>query len=192
MWPPDDALLAAWRDLAADPTAPGAFAELVLPALTADLARFFPRLHPHDAETAGEDALLAFLRRPQAYDPARLPLPAYLLMIARRRLLNLRDKEKRHRTNRIPWDAVELGLPERKGSGDELSFADLPRLREVIDSFSDADRRAFDLMLDGERDTAVFAAALGVSDLPVDEQFAAVKKAKDRIKARLKRAGGGP
>src|SRR5204862_6197783 len=126
------------------------------------------------------------------YEPSRLPLPAFLRMIARRRLLNLRDKEKRHQAGRIPWATVELDLPDRKDSEGELAFAEHPRLREVIDSLSEADRRVFDLMLDGERDTAVFAAALGVSDRPSEEQFDVVKRAKDRNKARLKRAGGGP
>ena len=43
MWPPDDELCAAWRRLAADPTTAGAFAELVLPPLEADLRRQFAR-----------------------------------------------------------------------------------------------------------------------------------------------------
>lgn len=192
MWPPDDTLLAAWRDLAADPTYAGAFAALALPALTAELARLFPRLHPHDVETAAGDALLAFFRRPHAYDPDRLPLPAYLRLIGRRRVANCLAREKRHRDGRIPWDSVELDLPDRNDPEEDLAFADHPRLRAVIDALPEADRRVFDLMLAGERDTAVFAAALGIGDLPAGEQFAAVKKAKDRIKARLKRAGGDP
>jgi DNA-directed RNA polymerase specialized sigma24 family protein len=192
MWPPDDTLLAAWRDLVADPTCAGSFAELVLSPLNADLARAFPKSHHHDLTTAAEDALLAFFRRPAAYDPARRPLRAYLRVIARRRFANLLDREKKHRSGRIPWDAIELDLPDRNDPEDDLAFADHPRLREVIDSLPEADRRVFDLMLDGERDTAVFAAALGITDRPADEQFAEVKKAKDRIKARLKRAGGEP
>jgi hypothetical protein len=47
-------------------------------------------------------------------------------------------------------------------------------------------------MLDGERDSAVFAAALGLGDLPVEEQRLRVKQIKDRIKARLRRERRSP
>jgi hypothetical protein len=44
----------------------------------------------------------------------------------------------------------------------------------------------------GERSTAVFAAAMGLADRPKDEQQREVKRMKDCLKQRLKRAGGGP
>jgi hypothetical protein len=71
-----------------------------------------------------------------------------------------------------------------------MSF-DSPDLRAVLDSMSDVDRQLVELMRTGERRTAIYAVPLGVADRPADEQEVVVKKAKDRIKARLKRAVGG-
>ena len=45
-------------------------------------------------------------------------------------------------------------------------------------------------MLAGERRTAVFAAAVGLSDRSLREQAQEVKRVKDRIKKRIERAGG--
>lgn len=190
MWPTDEELLAAWGRLVADPDAGGAFAVAVLRPLESDLARQFPRAHPDDVATAAGDAVLALLRRPGTFDPARGPLPGFLRLAARRDLVNLLDKEKRHHRGRIPWEAVELSHPDRNEVEESVSLADFPGLREAIDSLPDDDRRVLDLILDGERDTAVFAAVLGLSDRPADVQFDEVKRAKDRVKARLKRAGG--
>lgn len=190
MWPSDDELLAAWRRLVADPTANGPLAELVLKPLEADLARQFPHAHPDDRADAADTAVAAFLLNPTAFDPTRGPLPAFLRMAARRDLANLLDREARHKRGRIPWAGVESSHPARNEEVERLSFADFPELQAVIDALDETDRRVFDLMKDGERETAVFAAALEITDRPPDEQAAVVKRAKDRIKARLIRAGG--
>lgn len=193
MWPPDDNLCDAWRRLVVDPDTAGAFAALVLPPIEADLARQFGRLRPHpdDVTTAADWAVAAFLRNPTAYDPARGPLPAFLRLAARRDLINLLKGEERRRRGRIPWDGVELTHPAGNGTEEGESLADHPELLAAVEGLDEADRAVLELMLDGERDTAAFAAALGLTDLPPDEQFEMVKRAKDRVKARLKRAGRG-
>ena len=94
-------------------------------------------------------------------------------------------------TSRFGWQVDELA---------ELSFLGVvapvddyaAQLRRAMKALPATDRRVFDLMFIGERDTAVFAYALGLTERPPGEQFDAVKRAKDRIKARLKRAGGDP
>ena len=73
-WPPADALLEAWRRLVADPDAAAEFAALVLPPLASALAARNRRADPDDVTTAAGDAILAFLKRPTAYDPVQLPL----------------------------------------------------------------------------------------------------------------------
>jgi len=60
-------------------------------------------------------------------------------------------------------------------------------LAPVRVGLSDGEARVLDLMLDGERRTPAFAAALGISHLPVREQRQEVKKVKDKLKMRLKR-----
>lgn len=189
MWPTDDVLLDAWRRLAADPDTAGAFAELVLRPLEADLVRQFPGVHPDQLTDAVDTAVLALVRNPAAYDPARGPLPGFLRMAARRDLANLLRAEGRHHRGRIPWEAVELGRPAGNDTPEADSLADHPELVAAVDGLDDADRRVLELMRDGERDTPVFAAALGIADRPPGEQAAAVKRAKDRVMARLKRAG---
>ena len=191
MWPPDDDLCNAWRRLVADPDTAGAFAELVLPPIEADLSRQFRKAGPHDITAAADWTVAAFLRKPAAYDPARGPLSAVLRLAARRDLINLIGSEGRHHDGRIPWDGVELAHPAGNTPEEGESLADHPELLAAVEGLDGADRLVLELMLDGERDTAVFAAALGLTDLSPDEQFEAVKRAKDRVKARLKRAGRG-
>ncbi len=188
-WPPAEALLAAWRRLIDDPDTAAEFAEAVLTPLAASLADRHRRADPDDLATAAGDAVLAFLKRPGAYDPVRLPLANYLLLIAKRRRLNRLDAERRHHAGRIPWDCVELDAAGRNDRGDfQLDF-DGPELAAVVNQFPDGDRRVWQLMLGGERRTEAFADALGVTLGP--GAAAHVKRAKDRIKARLKRAAGG-
>lgn len=189
MWPSEDELLAGLQAVVADPTSAGVFAESILGPLTIDLGRRFPRAHPDDITTAADDAVLAVLRNPGAFDPTRGPLAGFLRLIARRDLSNLLDKETRHRRGRIPWAAVELAVPARNDRDEDAP--DWSGLESALDGLSAEDRSVFELMRDGERDTTMFAAALGITDLPTDERTAIVKRAKDRVKARLKRAGGG-
>ena len=184
--------LTAWERLTGDPDAGGAFVALVHAPLVAALSARHRRDDPDAVFTAVSDAVLAILKRPAAYDPAKSPLFRFLLMIAERRLRNSFAAEGRHRRGRIPWDAVELDASERnEEEEDEPLSLDAPELRAVIDALSDAERQVFDLMRGGERRTAVYAAVLGIADCSADEQEVEVKRAKDRIKARLKRAGGG-
>lgn len=191
MWPPDDILTDAWRLLVADPTTAGEFATLVLPPLEADLSRQFRHAHPDDITTAADWAVAAFLRNPAAYDPARAPLPGFLRLAARRDLLNLLHGDARHRRGRIPWAGVELAHPAGNELAEGESFADYPGLLAAVEGLDGADRRVLELMCDGERETAVFAEVLGIADRPAAEQADAVKRAKDRVKARLRRAGRG-
>ena len=188
-WPPADALLGAWRQLIEDPDTAAQFAALVLPPLASALAARNRRADPDDVTAATGDAVLAFLKRPAAYDPARLPLASYLLLIAKRRLLNRLDAEGRHHVGRIPWDCVELDVAGRNEEEEAAETLDGPELAAVRAQFTDGERRVFQLMRDGERRTAAFAEVLGVAG--DSDSAAVVKRAKDRILARLKRAAGG-
>lgn len=190
MWPSGERLLAAWTRLVADRDTGGSFAELVLPPLVADLSREFAA-HPSEIQTAAHTAVLTFLRHPERFDPGR-SLPVYLRTIARGDMRNLLDADRRRRRNEIPWQTVELDVAGRNSEEDEpVRLADAPAVRAAIDALPEADRRVYDLMADGERATGVFALALGIADRPREVQADEVKRAKDRVKARLKRAGGG-
>lgn len=190
-WPSDDELLAAWRRLADDPDAGAAVVDAVHAPLVADLAARQRTADPDAVYTAASDALLWFVEHPERYDPARSPLRKFLLLVAERRLLNLIEAETRHHRRRDHGIPVEHAADERNEPEDDpLSFAD-PRLQAALANLSDVDREVVELIRGGERDTAAFAALLGFTHLPIDDQRREVKRAKDRILARLKRAVGG-
>lgn len=192
-WPTDDALLAAWGRLADDPTSAGAFLTLALPPLARQLTAWRPTADPHTVESVAADVLLWLVKHPAKYDPNKAPLPAFLLFVARRKLLTALAAERPHQVGKIPWDDVEFALADGNDQeeDDGLPSFDHPDLQHVLAALSEVDRRLLDLMRDGERSTAAFAAVVGVADRPADEQEREVKRAKDRIKARLKRAVGG-
>lgn len=174
------------------------------PALCAWLEKAFPRVDPHDRQTAAENAIVTYFVSPNRFDPTKLrDLGAYLRMSARGDLLNLLARERRSWSRhplRVPWVDVENG--ERRGNilrEDGAPLAALLRrddadrrqafLERGRDSLRPEDRAVFDLMLDGERDTAPYARALGLESLPFAEQQRRVKQAKDRVMKRLQRGG---
>ncbi len=191
-WPPEEELLAAWDRLADDPTAGGAFVALAMPPLVRQLAAWRSTADPHAVESVAADVLFWLVKNPSRYDPARSPLTAFLLLVARRKLLTALASERRHQVGKIPWDDVEFALADRNEEVDDDSPSfDHPELQAVTATLSETDRRLLDLMRDGERSSIAFAAVMGIADRPIEEREREVKRAKDRIKARLKRAAGG-
>ncbi len=193
-WPDPDPAADLHRRLCADdPVAPADLAAAFLGPLYEHLRRTHPGVDDHLALTAAEDAVLAVIRRPAVYDPARGDLEAFLRMAARGDLANALARERRHAARRDDRDCVEL--PADGGNTfaeDDLPSFDDPGLGAVIAGLTETERRVFELMRAGERSTAASAKALGVAHLPADEQARAVKRVKDRIIARLKRARGEP
>jgi DNA-directed RNA polymerase specialized sigma24 family protein len=184
-----------------DSTTPADVCQAYLGPLLAWLESRSRHADPHLLQTAAQDALLAYVQRPQAYDPARLDLGAYLRMAARRDLLNLLCKERRHHRGRIPWGAVEededggnlIGREEEPLVGlerAEEAEAWCQFLRQVAEGFTEGERGVLGLLLAGERRTAAYAAVVGCGGLPGDEQEREVKRVKDRVKKRLERGGG--
>jgi DNA-directed RNA polymerase specialized sigma24 family protein len=190
MWPSDGEIHDAWRRLVADPDAATAFVELVLPPLETALRGSFPHTDPHAVTEAAGNAVLALVRNPAAFDPARGKFVPFLRRAARCDLFNILKAGGRHHRDRIPWANVELTPPAGNDPSEAETFADHPELLAAVGEMSPDDQRVFELMRDGERDTPVFAAALGIAHLSADEQAAEVKRAKDRVMARLKRARG--
>jgi DNA-directed RNA polymerase specialized sigma24 family protein len=191
--PDDDEILR--RLCEGDPIAPAQFCERFLPPLLDDRRWVAGRTRDqHLIEGAADDAVLDFVRNPERYDPSRLGIEGYLRMIAGRRLLNALAREQRHASRRAPLEVVELRppvgnerseAPELPGgiSKDEL----LRRLREELPE--PRDREAMALMMDGVRETPVYARLYGLDGLPPQEQARAVKRHKDRLKQRAKRLG---
>ena len=191
-----------WPDLyrrlaAGDPVAPPALARAYIVHLSDYLAAKYPAADPHLREQAVDDALIALIKNPQSYKPERgLSLTGFLRMSARGDLRNLLRGERRHWEKRHDLESVELHLVDGNTSGrdgDEVSpLGGHPALAGVRAGLTEPERRVLDLMCRDERRTAAYAAVLGLSDLPAGEQAKAVKRVKDRIKKRLRRAGGEP
>jgi DNA-directed RNA polymerase specialized sigma24 family protein len=186
-----------------DPTAPSDLAQTYLDHLIGWLTTRNRRREEHSCITAAEDAVLALAKKPQTYDPTRLSLVAYLHMSAQGDLKNILRREGRHHWNLASLEGVEL-CPD---AGKYLAVDDDPSLplvgqeesalatKQVVAparaGLTEPESRALDLMLQGERKTPVFAAALGISHLPVDVQRADVKRVKDKLKKRIEREASG-
>jgi hypothetical protein len=196
--PPEEGLQLHLRLCAHDAVAPADLCGAYLVPLGDWVGTEFPTVDPHLRQTAVDEALMSYLKQPQAYDPRRLPLAAYLRMTVRSDLGNLRRREGRHHRRRVAWSVVELGEqrgylsgreeePARRLERAEEAAAWAALLRSVAAGLTPAERRVLDLMLAGERRTPAFAGALGLADLPAGDQERAVKRAKDRITKRLQR-----
>lgn len=171
------------------------------------LARHNPNLDPHACDTAAEDAILALIKNPHSYKPESMDLERYLRMSAQGDLKNLLRAERRHSRRRVALEAVELSpglgkylrdedadparVAERRDEAGEASAVALrPILARVRTGLTLEEVKVLDLMQQGVKDTRVYAAALGITDRPFQEQQTAVKRVKDKIMQRIKRAGG--
>jgi len=192
-WPEQDTLLALVRRLPDDPAAHSELATAVYVPLLRDLQATRPTEDLGRVSDVVGDLVLKFVRHPEEYDPARLPVRAYLKMAAKGDLLNARDKERRRKAHEIRLESVA----EWAADGNEEDEANVrawltdPEVAAVIAGFDAVERAVWDLMLTGNRSTAAYAPILGVADRPVPEQERAVKRVKDRIVRRLKRAQEG-
>jgi RNA polymerase sigma-70 factor (ECF subfamily) len=199
-----DALALHQRLLAQDPTAANDLADAYLERLVVWLGETAPKICEDIRLEAAEDAILALIRKPESYSSGLQTLEVYLRMSARGDMLNLLDKERRHKKREKLSGGVEL-LP---GAGKYLRRDDDPSLplrlaeekqnvanaipESVRQKLSATDLRAMELILQNERRNAVFAELYGLLHLPSKEQDRAVKRHKDRLKKMLKRAGGKP
>jgi hypothetical protein len=181
-----------------DPTAPDDLAVAMIQPLYHWLRRKNRGLHAHLIEEAVDEALINLIKNPVTYDANKLSLESYLRMSAHADLLNILAKEERHHTNRLPFSVVELSPDPRKyiGQADGSLNSDIDdtagkarRIAEKVrQGLTAAEGKVLDLWLRGEKKTAVFAHAYGVTDRPADEQRRIIKKVKDKLKQRAKRA----
>jgi hypothetical protein len=184
------------RDL--EPDAPADVYRAYVDPLLGWLAQNFPGVDDHHLLTAIHDTLLAYVNRPERYDPGRLDLGAYLRMGARADLLNLLSRERRHQRGRVAFSVVELdaesgnlsgsdGEPSEHAEREEEAERCRGFLREVTKDWACGEKRVLELLLAGERKDDIYARALGIDDRPRAELEAEVKRVKDRVKKRLER-----
>jgi DNA-directed RNA polymerase specialized sigma24 family protein len=186
------------RLLDGDATAPAEIAELFMPIIIGRLSRRYRNLDdPHLIDTAVEDALMSYFARPQQYDPSKLSLAGYLRMSAKGDLLNLLKQETRTADRQTPIGYVELPSNHAEHGVEVEDDFDLEafvfaRRSPVWQLLSDllpdpVDQEIVLLMMEGIRETSVYASVLSISDRPREEQARIVKRHKDRLKKKLQR-----
>jgi RNA polymerase sigma-70 factor (ECF subfamily) len=186
-----------------DPTATSDLAVAYLDHLTTWLINHNPGADEHVCATAAEDALLALFKNPNSYKPAKQTLTVYLHMSASGDLKNLLRSERRHQWRLVPledaeatphlgnplWSANPADFGERRDN--VAASGDLePVPASVRDSLSNEEAAVLELLRVKERRTALYAQALGITQLPFKEQQRQVKRVKDRPIKRLERSGG--
>lgn len=185
------------RLTAGDLTASAEIAELYLPIVTDRLVRIFPHVDDaHLLDTAVEDAILNYIEKPSQYNTEKLKLESYLVMSAKWDLINLLASQKTDSLVNLA-EIVEL-LDDDLEQGIEL--IDSQDVEEIVSnrlsltwkklqSFLPdlVDQEMTLAMMEGIRETEVYAEILGVGELSVEEQRQIVKRNKDRIKKVLTR-----
>jgi DNA-directed RNA polymerase specialized sigma24 family protein len=181
--------------------APSDVFDATLDELADWLLRRYPRADRDDLRQAAIDAVMDLVQHPHRFDETRGNLRGYLRRSAECDFRNLFRKERRHR--HAPLEDVEL----RPDAGNYLGREDDPARRmvraeeaaeaatavaAVADRCHGPERQVMELMRQGERRNAVYAAVLGIADWPRAERDDEIKRVKDRLKKRLRRSGGGP
>lgn len=183
-----------------DSAAPYDIFTAYLDPLTAWLDGRHADASPDFRAEAAHLALISYVCDPATYKPNRGTLAVYLRVAAQGDLRNLLRREARHHEGRKSWEDVEhspgggkyLGRDDdpslRLRIAEETRTARDPAVADVLGGCSAAERRVLELMLGGERRTAVFAEVLGLLARSKAEQRREVKRTKDCLKQRMKRA----
>ncbi|MBI1763824.1 MAG: hypothetical protein HYR56_20560 [Acidobacteria bacterium] len=165
-------------------------AERFLPPLAQLLRRHFARLpDPQLIESAAIDALLHYFAHPEKFDPAKGSLLGYLRLDATRDLLNLLARQKKVVELQQPLPEYDVLDKAASDPETQLLAQATPLVRLVRACVTDpVDRELLELMTDGVRETAAYAAVLGIANRPARAQEKLVKRHKDRLKKMLRRA----
>ena len=148
------------------------------------------------------DALFGYILHPSSYDPQKSSLFNYLVLAAKRDLINAVNKKVSREKSEINISAVEneeLGRNKLTESMDTEAPDEIRRLRiiygrelalNLLQEICDpTDRAILSLMIDNVRETTEYASVLGLTKLPQSEQRKRVKMHKDRIGKQLERFG---
>ena len=185
------------RLLVGDETATSRIAEVFLSALVSRLERKFMSVRDsHLLETAAHDALLSYFAHPEKFDPNRLSLASYLWMSAQGDLLNALKQRSIEEARMAEADVEnEQSAPEQERETERDSGLWTPMAESGSETTEllaklvpdPTDRRITELMIEGARETVVFAEVLGVQHKSTQVQRRIVKQHKDRIKKTIQR-----
>jgi DNA-directed RNA polymerase specialized sigma24 family protein len=166
-----------------DVTAPARIAEFFLPLIINRLKS--KKIDQEIVDTAVADALLSYFKNPAQYDPSKLPLGKFLLMSARGDLKNMLSRREKEVERFGFTESVELGSSSSEQTVEKTKDK-LPAILNVLEN--ETDKQIVSLMAEGVRETAAYAAVLGISNVPPQEQAKIVKRNKDRVIKLLQRS----
>ena len=186
------------RLISGDVIASAEIAELFLPLLIGKLNRVFQNIDdPHLIETAVIDTLMDYLSKPNQYDPNRGNLFSFLILKAKSDLLNFLSPKK---IDQVRVDLAEIVELDNDSSVYGVELIDEMDVEELITNNLSpvwthlssiipdrTDQEIVKLMMDGIRETDVYAEVMGIQNLPDDERSRIVKQNKDRLKKVIQR-----
>jgi RNA polymerase sigma-70 factor (ECF subfamily) len=154
------------------------------------LAARFPGTDPQTVSDAVVRAVLLLTARFEQYDPEQASPRSYLYGFARRALAGLRRSEqrRRRREKEKAIDPVTTSSPCGQPVLEALADRELAEQVRASLRLNPEDERVLDLWLQGEKDTGVYAAGMGLAGRPPEEQAEAVGRALNRLRQRLHRA----
>jgi DNA-directed RNA polymerase specialized sigma24 family protein len=175
--------------LKGDPEAPSALAQWLFDRLIHRLAKAYGNLDPHIIASAVHDAILAYLKKPQCFDPGQgTPLDTFLKTVARNKLLNALNQDGASRERETKWaehlwqgrDVPAFSEPVVWPNQAPSEAAELAQKFEGLLA-DPVDRQIFRLWRQGEDRVERYSAVMGIGRLPQAEQRLLVKRAKDRV-----------
>jgi hypothetical protein len=186
------------RLISGDPTASAEIAEIMLPEITQYLSQLFPNLSdPHWVDSAAIDAIMNYILRPTQYHPDLSPLDKYLKISAKYDLYNYMHRGKLEQVLISLVEDVELDnnsseyrveLSDDQNVEEEVIRKEFPTWSQISQILPDPiDQEFLLMMMEGVRETSIYAQTLMVENLPDNDQTILVKQSKDRIKKMIKR-----
>ena len=178
---------------------PVAFAELA-EAFYADVVRQTrvragSTADPALVEEAVGKAFLDYYNHLERYNPELSSLCDYLVMAAYRDFQTVRQRENQRSKRQVLHPDMAHLADDNVATVDDVEQA-INRLYaaevwpHVRAAFTDPiERKVLALIIEGVRDTSVYATILGISQLSEDKQTQHVNRVKNRIKKRLRRIG---
>jgi hypothetical protein len=195
--------------LAGDRVAPARIAERYYEWLCRELWRRnagrYPRLTMDDCMMAASDALVSYFHESAKYRPEQSRLGVYLRMMAEGDLRNNLRSEQRYASRlrvvepTVVEEATLRGNLQREDLADPAERVAIAQEQaehrrrvaeiraELLRRCPPTEARAVELFLQGERATAPYAEALGLTHLSPAVQLQAVKRWKDRQYKRCQR-----
>jgi len=186
------------RLLRGDRTASEEVASLLLIPLINQISRRFPFTDKQIVADGVTDAILDYCGKPRKFiTTLGVPLDGFIHMAARKNVSNLLRGETRRKARegkyaQAGWESsVELSRSAGNLLQKEKKIRTHRSQVEAMTILKDRkDQRIYELRLQGERHTHVFARILEIDHLPTTVQRQKVKQAKDRIDKMLERNKG--